>query len=165
MHVNASANKSLLWSCTFLESLAWKSPFIRTLLRFHWKRKSKASSNGALISLTFSVMKHSPPTTHTCTHARTHTHTSTSENKKGAPPKRRLCRTTLCLKQYDTEFRSTLGEPASTWAGKVHDGCTCARQAGRGNYSSGSYITSNMSEVLNVIYSGSSCWEEALKWV
>lgn len=32
------------------------------------------------------------------------------------------------------------------------------RHAGLGNYGFGSYIISNVSEVLNLIYSGSSCW-------
>lgn len=36
--------------------------------------------------------------------------------------------------------------------------------SGIGNYSSGSYITFNMSAMLNVIYSAGSRCEEALQW-
>lgn len=144
--------------------------FIRTWLRSQWNRNfSKAGSSRALISLTFSVVisgPRRPPVFH-------------RREQKGAPPKLRLCRATLSPKCShwtirDTESCSmcplvctTPGTPTvhSTWAGEMQDGSTCGRHAERGNYSSGSCIASNMPEVLNVIYSGSSCWEEALKWV
>lgn len=149
--------------------------FIRTRLRSRWNRNfSKAGSSGALISLTFSVVISGPR----------RQPRSTGENKKGrrrshVSAEQHFPRNAL-FQQYVTpsptrrgpsfaRLRATLGEPAptvhSTWAGEMQDGSTCGRHAGRGNYSSGSCITSSMSEVLNVIYSGSSCWEEALKWV
>lgn len=57
MHVNDTANKSLLWWCTFL----LQPVFIRTRLRSQWKRNfSKGGSSGALISLTFAVVISAP---------------------------------------------------------------------------------------------------------
>lgn len=122
MHVNARANKSLLWSCAFLPQL-----FIRTLLRFRWNRNfSKGSSNGALISLTFPVVTGGLPRT-------------TAENKKGAPPNA-FSRMVLS-KQYVTpglarrapHLRDSRDGRSSgrTHAQQTRGGSTCGREAWR----------------------------------